>query len=288
MLPADWRLPIVILAAITDGVDGQLSRLMHAESKLGVLLDPIADKVFFLAVVATLVWDGSITWLEVILVSLRDLIVVLGGIGAWLRDGGGAWHQMKPRWPGKLVTVLQFAFIAVVLLEPAWSDVSAWRMPILVATAIVGGLVGDRLCVGVCAGCEARHESAKPLSELRRRRACVMKLAWRLRASYSTPFVDGIPVPRGSISTACRSARAVALKIPSMMWCVLRPWWQTTCRFISAVAGDRAPELLGQRSVERAQQSRAARSAFQTQNARPLRSTAAVTSVSSIGTVMAP
>ena len=59
MLPADWRLPVVIAAAITDGVDGQLSRLMGAQSKLGVLLDPIADKVFFLAVVATLLWDGN-------------------------------------------------------------------------------------------------------------------------------------------------------------------------------------------------------------------------------------
>ena len=143
LLPADWRLPVVILAAITDGVDGQLSRLMHAQSKLGVLLDPIADKIFFLAVVATLLWDGSISWLEVILVSLRDVIVVLGGMGAWLRDGGGAWHQMKPRWLGKSVTVLQFAFIVVVLLEPAlWSDATAWRMPILVATAIVGALSG--------------------------------------------------------------------------------------------------------------------------------------------------
>jgi len=142
MLPADWRLPVVILAAITDGVDGQLSRLMHAQSKLGVLLDPIADKIFFLAVVATLLWDGSITWLEVVLVSLRDVIVVVGGIGAWLRDGGGAWHQMKPRWLGKAVTVLQFAFIAVVLLEPSWSGAATWRTPILVATAIVGALSG--------------------------------------------------------------------------------------------------------------------------------------------------
>jgi cardiolipin synthase len=141
-LPADWRLPVVIAAAITDGLDGQLSRLMQAQSKLGVLLDPIADKIFFLAVVGTLLWDGSLTWLEVILISLRDVIVVLGGIGAWLRDGGKAWHQMKPRWLGKAVTVLQFAFIAVVLLEPTWSGVSAWRLPLLVATAIVGALSG--------------------------------------------------------------------------------------------------------------------------------------------------
>lgn len=143
MLPSDWRLPVVILAAITDGVDGQLSRWMGAQSKLGVLLDPIADKGFFLAVVATLLWDGSVAWLEVILISLRDLIVLLGSIAAWLRDGASAWQRMKPRWPGKLVTVLQFAFIAVVLLEPAlWSDATTWRLPLLVGTAIAGAMSG--------------------------------------------------------------------------------------------------------------------------------------------------
>lgn len=133
----------MILAAITDGLDGQASRLMHAQSKLGVMLDPIADKIFFLAVVATLLWDGSIAWLEVLLVSLREVIVLLGSFAAWLRDGGAAWQQMKPRWLGKSVTVLQFAFVAVVLLEAGlWPDAAAWRLPILVATAIAGALSG--------------------------------------------------------------------------------------------------------------------------------------------------
>ena len=40
---------------------------------------------------------------------------------------------------------------------------------------------------------------------------------------YSTPFVEGTPTVRGSFSTAWRKARAVALKMPSMTWCVLRP-----------------------------------------------------------------
>lgn len=136
-LPATWRLPVVILAAITDGADGQASRWLGAESKLGIVLDPIADKVFFGAVVMTLLIDGSATWLEVVLISLRDLIVLAGGLAAWLRDGGSSWRRMKPRPLGKLATVLQFAFIVAVLLEAA-----DWRTPILWTTAIVSGLAG--------------------------------------------------------------------------------------------------------------------------------------------------
>ena len=136
-LPVDWRLAVVVIAAITDGLDGQASRWMGAVSKLGVMLDPIADKVFLVAVMATLIWDGSVTWLEVLLIALRDVIVLLGAVGAWARDGGAAWSKMKPRKLGKLATVLQFIWIAVVLLE-----VADWRGPILIATAIVSGLAG--------------------------------------------------------------------------------------------------------------------------------------------------
>jgi phosphatidylglycerophosphate synthase len=136
-LPAEARLPAVIAAAVTDGLDGQASRWLGAESKLGVVLDPIADKVFFVAVVLTLLFDGSVTWLEVLLISLRDGIVLLGAIGARLRDGGAAWSRMKPRWLGKLATALQFVFFAVVLLEA-----EQWREFTLIATAIVSGWAG--------------------------------------------------------------------------------------------------------------------------------------------------
>jgi phosphatidylglycerophosphate synthase len=136
-LPVEWRLPVIVAAAITDGLDGQASRWLRAESKLGVILDPIADKVFFLAVVATLVLDGTVSLLEVILISLRDLMVLAGAGLAWLRDGPAAWRHMKPRWPGKLATVLQFIFLGAVLL-----DAESWRGPLLWTTAVVSGLAG--------------------------------------------------------------------------------------------------------------------------------------------------
>jgi cardiolipin synthase len=136
-LPETWRLPVIILAAVTDGIDGQASRWMGAESKLGVILDPIADKVFFIAVVLTLLLDGSVTLFEVVLISLRDLAVMAGGVGAWLWDGRAAWARMKPRWLGKLATVMQFAFLVAVLV-----DATAWRDPMLWATALVSGLGG--------------------------------------------------------------------------------------------------------------------------------------------------
>src|SRR3546814_10561643 len=54
-------------------------------------------------------------------------------------------------------------------------------------------------------------------------------------APPSVPLVEGtLSALRGSISTAVRSARAVALKMLSMMWWLLRPWSVSTCRVIPA------------------------------------------------------
>ena len=46
----------------------------------------------------------------------------------------------------------------------------------------------------------------------------------------------GTPGIRGSASTAIRSARAVALKMASLTWWLLRPWCSTTCRLHRALA----------------------------------------------------
>jgi phosphatidylglycerophosphate synthase len=172
LFPGEWRLSIVVIAALTDGIDGQLSRWLGAESKLGILLDPIADKVFFVMVVATLLWDGSITWLEVVLISLRDILVMAGAIGARIRDGAAAWVHMKPRWPGKVATVLQFLFIVVVLLGPTM-DLTSWRSPIFIVTAFVSGASGLDYVWAYTSISRTRvhnesesHESAKPRSEL--------------------------------------------------------------------------------------------------------------------------
>lgn len=53
--------------------------------------------------------------------------------------------------------------------------------------------------------------------------------------SVSVPFEEGMPVWRGSGEVAWRRARAVALKMASLMWWLLEPWCSSTCRFIRAL-----------------------------------------------------
>ncbi|MEE8404050.1 MAG: CDP-alcohol phosphatidyltransferase family protein [candidate division Zixibacteria bacterium] len=67
---------IVLLAALSDGLDGLIARLRNEESRLGMLLDPFADKVFAGALVILLIFyrDFSV-WLGVLILG-RDLLIL--------------------------------------------------------------------------------------------------------------------------------------------------------------------------------------------------------------------
>src|SRR6476469_11092859 len=83
--PLEWQrfaaIAIFLLAAVSDGLDGYIARRYNQRSKLGVILDPIADKGLLLAGIITLSvsnWDYEFPLWFPVLVLARDLIVVSG------------------------------------------------------------------------------------------------------------------------------------------------------------------------------------------------------------------
>ena len=135
LLPEGWRWSVVVVAAVTDMADGETSRLLRAESALGRLLDPIADKVFLVGVIGTLLVENRVTWIEVALIGLRDAMIVAGAIWVIAGRDHSAWRRMLPRLSGKAATVCQFAFLLTILLDDA-----PWRSAILALTAVVSGI----------------------------------------------------------------------------------------------------------------------------------------------------
>ena len=69
---------IFILASFTDYLDGLLARLFKEESKLGELLDPIADKILVAAALILLVMNGTVKNYEVIaaiIILTREIMI---------------------------------------------------------------------------------------------------------------------------------------------------------------------------------------------------------------------
>jgi cardiolipin synthase (CMP-forming) len=108
---------IFSLAALTDGVDGFVARRWNQRSRLGSVLDPIADKGLIfgaLVVLSSRGWDPSLPWFFPCIVIGRDLLL---GIGFLILSKLTGQVDVRPSWIGKLATVLQIVCILWVLLR---------------------------------------------------------------------------------------------------------------------------------------------------------------------------
>lgn len=105
---------LFIIAGITDGLDGYLARKMNLTSKLGLYLDPIADKLLVSSVLITLTYYHQIPlWVTLILVGREFLI---NGLRAFYAMEGIAIY---PSSSGKIKTALQLIGISCVLFNIA-------------------------------------------------------------------------------------------------------------------------------------------------------------------------
>jgi CDP-diacylglycerol--glycerol-3-phosphate 3-phosphatidyltransferase/cardiolipin synthase len=98
-----WQLAIVGVVAATDFLDGILARRFGG-SHVGAVLDPIADKAFMASAFLTVASRGLLGWYELMGVLLRDILAVLGFLGAWVLRRPVA---LPARAGGKAVTVAQ-------------------------------------------------------------------------------------------------------------------------------------------------------------------------------------
>lgn len=118
-IPVEWRIPYILIAAASEFFDGFLARRWHAITPLGQLLDPIADKLFILATVGTLIFEGHVTVLQFILLAARDIVVAIGTASVLFETRSKSIPLLKPRWSGKIATAFQFALLLVLFTH--WS-----------------------------------------------------------------------------------------------------------------------------------------------------------------------
>jgi cardiolipin synthase len=71
-----WAFIVLAVAGATDWIDGYLARALNQRSKLGILLDPLADRLYIAATLIGLAIRGIIPWWLVILLALRDLMLI--------------------------------------------------------------------------------------------------------------------------------------------------------------------------------------------------------------------
>ena len=113
---------VFLVASVSDGLDGYIARHYNQRSKLGAILDPIADKGLLLAGLLTLTfsdWGYRFPLWFPVLVIARDIVIVAGSLGLHFLNGEVHVH---PRWTGKVATFFQMTAIAWVMLQLRWAS----------------------------------------------------------------------------------------------------------------------------------------------------------------------
>jgi cardiolipin synthase len=162
----DWAVALLIIAGLSDWLDGKIARALNQASRLGQVLDPAADRLYIVSTIVALAIRGIIPWWLVAVLGLRELTV--GAALAVLRRragfgtlqvslaGKGATLCLlyafpllflgdHPGWGGTLARVIGWAFAA-------WGTALYWWAAMLYLTQVRGLIGGDARPQGSGAG----------------------------------------------------------------------------------------------------------------------------------------
>jgi len=134
-------LMLFAVAGISDGLDGYIAKRFNYISRLGSILDPLADKLLLVSTYIALGWLGLLpVWLVVTVIG-RDVLIVCGALAYHHFIGQ---YEMAPSWMSKINTFFQIVLglVAVltvsVLVLPA--DVVEILIYIVAVTTVMSGL----------------------------------------------------------------------------------------------------------------------------------------------------
>jgi cardiolipin synthase len=150
VLPVVWALVnleyaialiLFAVAGFTDALDGFLAKHFHWESRLGSILDPLADKLLLVSSFLTLAWIGLIPVWLVAVVIIRDLLIIIGGV---------VFHymfvqfDMAPSRISKANTFFQIIFVLAVVFYHGDFALTPWLVEslgyIVLVTSVVSGI----------------------------------------------------------------------------------------------------------------------------------------------------
>ena len=109
----DLALGILILAGLTDALDGLLARSLNQKTALGAYLDPIADKLLLSSSFVLLALNRKISWWLATLVLSRDIILLTSAAVILVVIG---YRKFPPSIYGKLTTAVQLLLVFSVIL----------------------------------------------------------------------------------------------------------------------------------------------------------------------------
>lgn len=134
-------LALIVVAGLSDGLDGFLARTFDWRSRVGSLLDPAADKLLVVSTFVSLTTLDLVPFALTLIVVLRDVVIVSGAL-AYQRIAGHL--EGEPTLISKLNTVCVLLFMVLTIMHAEWALPDAFWLTLLgamvVFTSITSGL----------------------------------------------------------------------------------------------------------------------------------------------------
>lgn len=136
-----WALLILVIAGLSDGIDGVLARKLNQKSALGAYLDPIADKLLLSSSFVVLAMAKKVAWWLTIMVLSRDILLLVVAAVIILISG---YRPFPPSLYGKFTTFFQIVFVFAVVLAaaypyPYWERVNSGLIYTVTAFTVFSG-----------------------------------------------------------------------------------------------------------------------------------------------------
>jgi cardiolipin synthase len=113
-----WALLVLVVAGLSDGIDGLLARKLNQRSSLGAYLDPIADKLLLSSSFLILAFKKQLAWWLTIIVLSRDVLILIVAVVILLVSG---YRPFPPSIYGKSTTA-QIILVFTVVLAAAYPN----------------------------------------------------------------------------------------------------------------------------------------------------------------------
>jgi len=114
-----WALLVLVVAGLSDGIDGVLARRLNQRSALGAYLDPIADKLLLSSSFLILAFKKQLAWWLTIIVLSRDVLILIDAVVILLVSG---YRPFPPSIYGKSTTATQIVLVFTVVLAAAYPN----------------------------------------------------------------------------------------------------------------------------------------------------------------------
>ena len=131
---------LFLLAGISDALDGWIAKQFSFQTRLGSILDPMADKILLTCTFITLYWVGILPLWLLMLIFVRDVIIVAGALGYFLGEITSDSELLQPTLISKFNTVLQIALVLFLLLIQIYVELSIFLEMVFIIVATSTGL----------------------------------------------------------------------------------------------------------------------------------------------------